>query len=353
MDVIQKIQRLFERAAKNPKFHSIVVRLEAPGIEFQAAEGHADGIKRTPMTESTPYFLASITKLFTSVTTMTLARAGELDLDTPLTAYLDPALLAGIHVIDGVDHTPSLTCRHLLSQTSGLADYFAGPSPDGHSLEDDLLAGNDRHLTLDEVLDIVRRAEPEFPPGFDRAFYSDTNFQLLGAVIESIKSVPLAATFAELIFDPLGLQNSFLFDHTAQQPPPAVLWNGRYSIQIPMALSSFGPDGGGVTTASDAMRFLRAFFDGELLTPEEVTTMTDRWNRIYFPFEYGLGVQRFKLPRIMSPWPPPPVLLGHAGSTGSFSFYEPSKQAYIVGTVNQTDNPSRPYRMIVQMMNAL
>lgn len=113
------------------------------------------------------------------------------------------------------------------------------------------------------------------------------------------------------------------------------------------------PDGGGVTTVGDALRFIEAFIGGELLTPDELASMTRQWNRVFFPFDYGLGIQRFRLPRVMSPWPPPPELIGHAGSTGSFSFYEPSKRAYVVGTVNQTDNPARPYRMIVQMMNAL
>lgn len=353
MNTIQKLQRIFNRAAKSPKFHSIVVKVAAPGVEFEAVEGHADANKATPMTETTPYFLASITKLFTSVATMTLARTGDIDLDAPLSAYLDAELLEGIHVVDGADHGPTLTPRQLLAQTSGLADYFAGESQNGRSLESELMAGNDRFLSLADILDIVRRAEPEFPPGVDRAFYSDTNFQLLGAVIEATQGVPLAATFAHLIFEPLELEHTFLFDHTKRHPSPAVLWNRRRGIDIPLAMSSFHPDGGGVTTAADAMRFLKAFFGGELLTAGELSLMTGRWNRIYFPFSYGLGVERFKLPRILSPWPPPPELVGHAGSTGSFSFFEPSKEAYIVGTVNQVDNPRRPYRMIVQMMNAL
>lgn len=353
MDTMQKLQHLFSRAAKNLKFHSMVVRVEAPGVEFEAAEGHADGIKRTPMTEDTPYFLASITKLFTSVTTITLVRTGRLDLDAPLSTLLDASLLEGIHVIDGVDHAPTLTLRHLLSQTSGLADYFAGASKGGRSLEAELLAGNDRSLTLADILDIVRGLEPEFPPGADRAFYSDTNFQLLGAVIESVTGEALANTFNRLIFEPLGLQHTSLFDPSGEQAKPALLWYGRTPRQLPLAMSSFHPDGGGVTTAADAMRFLKALFGGELLTADEIALMTNRWNPVFFPFEYGLGLQRFTLPRFMSLWPPPPELIGHAGSTGSFSFHEPTKQAYIVGTVNQMDNPARPYRMIVRMMHAL
>ncbi len=353
MNTIQKLQAIFDRAAKNPKVHSIVVKVAAPGVEFEAADGHTDGNRATPMTATTPYFLASITKLFTSVATMTVARTSDIDLDAPLSAYLEAELLDGIHVIDGIDHGPTLTSRHLLAQTSGLADYFAGTSQDGRSFESELMDGNDRLLSLADILDMVRRTEPEFPPGTDKAFYSDTNFQLLGAVIEATQGVPLAATFTDLIFEPLELEHTFLFDHTKKRASPAALWNGSRSIDIPMAMSSFHPDGGGVTTTADAIRFLKAFFGGELLTADEISVMTSRWNRIYFPFSYGLGVQRFKLPRIMSPWPPPPELIGHAGSTGSFSFYEPSKKAYIVGTVNQVDNQRRPYRMIVQMMNAL
>lgn len=353
---LEQLRRIFQRTARKPRIHSIVVGLTAPGVEFRAAEGHADGIKRTPMTEDTPYFLASITKLFTSVVTMTLARDGRLDMDAPLSSFLPEGLIRGLHVLDGIDRSGLITPHQLLSQTSGLADYFGGTPKGGRSLEAELMAGSDRELSLADKLDIVHALEPEFEPGAGngtRAFYSDTNFQLLAAVIEAVTETSIVDVFHDLIFSPLDLSHTYIFDHTVSRPAPAVLWNGRRSVHIPLAMSSFDPDGGGVTTVTDALRFLRAVFEGELLTADEIRMMTSRWNRVFFPFHYGVGLQRFTLPRIMSPHPPPPTLIGHAGSTGSFSFYEPSKQAYIVGTANQTDNPGRPYRMIVQMMHAL
>lgn len=51
---------------------------------------------------------------------------------------------------------------------------------------------------------------------------------------------------------------------------------------------------------------------------------------------------RVKMPRIMSPFMPAPEIIGHSGSSGSFAFYCPSKQVYIVGTLNQTEKKSIP-----------
>ncbi len=305
------------------------------------------------MTADTPYHLASATKLFTSVTVMQLRRGSLIDLDAPMDAYLDDSLIQGLHVVDGVDHTGQISVRNLLAQTSGLGDYFAGSTRGRKSLEAELLAGQDRGLTLPDMLDLARAVGPEFPPGNDRAHYSDTNFQLLGAIVESVTGEPLTVTFERLIFRPLGLTETYVFGDGRPPSQPAVLWHKGKSLHIPKALASFTPDGGGVTTLRESLRFIRSLFSGELLTSDELALMTSRWNRIYFPFEYGTGIQRFRLPRFMSPSSTTPVLVGHAGSTGSFCFHDPERQAFVVGTTNQTDNPGRPYRTIVQMLNSL
>lgn len=76
--------------------------------------------------------------------------------------------------------------------------------------------------------------------------------------------------------------------------------------------------------------------------------MTSRWNRIFFPLRYGYGPMRFEPPRWMPPFEAPPVLIGHSGSTGSVGFYDPRRDVYLAGTVNQVDIPGRPYRLMTQ-----
>ena len=205
------------------------------------------------------------------------------------------------------------------------------------------------------IVEIAQSLKPRFPPGAaeGRAHYSDTNYALLGAVIEAVTANSVAASFRQMIFDPLGLTDTYVFEHTTLREPPAAFFFKDQAIEVPLAMSSFAPDGGVVSTVADSVRFLRAFFDGELVPPARVTSMTTRWNRILFPLQYGSGVMRFRVPRWMSPFQAPPELIGHSGSTGSFAFYAPQRDAYVAGTVNQMDKPNRPFRLMTKMIQLL
>ena len=78
----------------------------------------------TPATADARYPIASVTKLFTAVVTMKLVEAGQLRLDDRMAEILPSEVTAGLHVLDGIDRTGEITVEHLLSHTSGLADYY-------------------------------------------------------------------------------------------------------------------------------------------------------------------------------------------------------------------------------------
>jgi len=62
-------------------------------------------------------------------------------------------------------------------------------------------------------------------------------------------------------------------------------------------------------------------------------------------------MMRVKMSRLMSPFFPAPEILGHSGSSGSFAFYCPSRDLYIVGTMNQTEK--NPFQLIYQMLDSV
>ncbi|NJK82132.1 MAG: beta-lactamase family protein [Chloroflexaceae bacterium] len=99
------------------------------------------------------------------------------------------------------------------------------------------------------------------------------------------------------------------------------------------------------------MRFLRAYFDGELFDPANFARML-AWNALFFPMQYGYGLMRFKLPRWMTLFRETPELIGHSGSTGSFAFYAPREQLYLAGTFNQFDKPARPFNLLLSIPTA-
>ena len=193
----------------------------------------------------------------------------------------------------------------------------------------------------------VRRS----PPGTGSALYSDTNFQLLGRLIEEATGVSYAESLRIEIIEPLGVEGTWLYVDPADTRP-APLRDRKNRLDIPKAMTSFGPDGGIVATVGDLMTFLRGFFEGRLFDPSIIPQL-QRYNRIFFPLEYGVGFARFRLPRIFSPWAPSPELIGHSGLSGAFAFFAPERNTYLAGTVNNLARPSRSFRLMLRLLQTL
>ncbi len=335
--------------------HNLIAAVQSHDrtVDFVGAAGIADPRTGAAMTPDTPFFIASVTKMFTAAIAMGLHGQGRLDLDAPISRYLPDALTRGIHVLQGTDHGPRIKVRELLGQTSGLADYETGRPRGQPSVIDELKTGVDRALDLAGAVELVRRLTPRFPPGTPgRAHYSNLNYRLLGAVLESVTGQPMAACFQERICAPLGLRRTVLLDPAAprREPAPAAVHYRDAPANITAYLSSNGPSGGLVSTAGECMTFLRAFFEGRLFDGALLPAMT-RWNRIFFPMSYGYGLMRFQLPRLV--WPTRlPELVGHVGTTGAFAFTCPSSSTYLVGTVDQV-SPSTPIFLAMRLLRAL
>lgn len=112
-------------------------------------------------------------------------------------------------------------------------------------------------------------------------------------------------------------------------------------------MTSFGPDGGIVSTAGDLMTFLRAFFEGGLFDRSLIEQLAD-YRRIFFPLQYGVGFARFSLPRLLGG----ETMLGHSGLSGAFAFHAPGPGVFVTGTVNNIARPSRPFRLMQRLVRA-
>ena len=99
-----------------------IVAVESGDRSFgwTGAEGlTASGYK---VVEDTPFFIASIDKLYNATITMMLDEAGQLDVDELITTYLPQTITCKLHRYEGIDFSEKITVRHLLTHTSGLAD---------------------------------------------------------------------------------------------------------------------------------------------------------------------------------------------------------------------------------------
>lgn len=299
-----------------------------------------------------PIFIASISKMFVAAVALQLHAEGALALDTPIGTILDADALRGLHTLRGTDHAPDITVRQLLAHTSGLPDYFQGRRDGERSLERRLLDGEDAAWSRDDALDIAREMPPHFAPGAaGKARYSDTNYQLLGLVLERVTGQTVDALIAARVTQPLGLTHTYMYRDPVDDRPALIQGKGG-PLQIPRAMASFGADGGMVSTAADLARFTRAFFGGELF-PSALRIETGPFVPIFFPFQSGVGFWRFHIPRWASPLKAAPVLLGHGGTSGAFAFYDPSRDLVVVGSVNSATSAGRPYRLVLRLLSAV
>lgn len=301
------------------------------------------------------YFIASTTKLYVTALIMQLRHEGRIDIDAPAAILLDPAIMAGIHVLRGVDASARITVRELLSHTSGLADYFEQRRSDGSNQLADALA-RDVAWTFEDVLRIVKeQLTPRFPPSTPgKAFYSDTNYQLLGAVIEAVTGQSYEEALQQRILAPLGLADTYPFTRSTldrYDQVSAMLYD-RQRVVIPQAMASVRADGGIVSTNRDGLRFVQAFMTGELFPQTYLDEMQQRWNRIFQPLEYGVGLMRFALPRIFTLGRRVPPMVGHSGASGAVLFYVPELDLYVAGTVNQIKKRSLSYNVMTRLVMA-
>ena len=321
---------------------------------WAGAAGIANKDNRVPMTKDTPIYIASVTKLYTATAIMKLYEEGALSLDDPMSKYLPAALIKGIHVYKGKDYSNEITVKQLLSHTSGIADYYDEKSKkDGKSLFELFLEDPERSWTVDATIARARDdLEPHFPPGTD-AFYSDTNFQLLGKIIENVTQKPLHIVYQDFFFRPLGLKNTWLIGHADPQVAPSAatadIFYKDKAITRMRSNGAYWADGGIVSTAEEMIIFLKALNEGKIISRDTLGLMHD-WHKLEFPIQYGYGTMYFKLPWLMIKLTGLTPLWGHSGTTGSFLYYSEDLNLYMAGSINNADSNIKPFMLMRDVM---
>ena len=155
-------------------FNAVLSILTGSGeFSWSGASGIANKAKGIFMTPKTPFFIASITKLFTATVIMKLFEEKKLNIDDKIVDRLPAPLVKGIHIYKGVDYTDLITIRQLLSHTSGIADYYLEKPKRGKSFFDNILENPEKTYTVDQTIAIARDTlKANFEPG-KKAKYSD------------------------------------------------------------------------------------------------------------------------------------------------------------------------------------
>jgi D-alanyl-D-alanine carboxypeptidase len=337
-----QIQKFTNETVDNKLIVGATISVSQGDSTWNAAAGNIKNESR--------YFIASVTKIYVTALVLKLEQEGKLTLNDPIKNYLDSVTMKNLLVFEGVDYSDQLTINHLLSHTSGIPDYFEDKGEKGKSLLTELTEGIDQTWTYQESIAMSKKMKPRFKPGDqDNAHYSDTNFQLLDLILEKITGKKIDVLMSELIFQPLGLKETWLYSDPNDSRPVDLNYK-KEPLKIPQAMTCFKGDGGIVSTANETMIFLKAFMNGFFFPKSKLKDMAV-WKKVMFPLEYGVGIMRFKLPKSMTGGKDYPELIGHSGLSGAFSYYCPEKDLYMTGSVNQIHKPGLSYRLMIKVMD--
>ncbi len=299
--------------------------------------------------EDSRYFIASINKLFVSSIILRLVTRSKLSLHDKISKYLPDEIIQRLHIHKGKDYSYDLSIIHLMSQTSGLPCYLLDRQANGKKAMTELEAGFDQPWPIDKVIQEIKRMKTHFPPGEKgKAKYIDTNHQILGLIVEAVTGDPVNIVLNRL-FQELRLTQTYVYENGKTEKFVPIRHRST-TMHIPNFLNSTQNDI--ISTAKDQMTFLKAFFSGYFFQKERLNEL-EKWNNIFFPFQYGIGIQKFSLSRLLSPFHPVPYMVGHCGSTGSVAFYVPDKKLYITGTINQQAKPNVAFQTMIKIIQAL
>ncbi|AIE86447.1 penicillin-binding protein [Fimbriimonas ginsengisoli Gsoil 348] len=314
------------------RYGKIVV---AEGYGFANVELHV------PATADTVYGLLSVSKQFTSAAVLLLEREGKLRLDEPIGTYLPGSPEAW----------KAVTVRHLLNHTSGIPDYT-----DVHPFFEEIALGR----TPDELLKPVREAPLMFSPG-SKWRYSNSNYYLLGQIVERLGGKPWSEFLKERIFRPAGMGATrdnvptdvvpnrsagyhWLDENAARLPAFVTGYHGRVNVlqnAIYIHPSKMWAAGSLLSTVRDLAKWQIALDKGQILPHETVAAMEKAASLRDGTFApYGIGNELMTVGKHR--------VAGHQGGGMAFNstvLRFPDDHLSVIVLANQTSAPSRTLAM--------
>ncbi|PYE43142.1 serine hydrolase [Paenibacillus barcinonensis] len=187
--------------------------------------------------------IASLSKSFTAASILSLAEAGKLDVQDPISTY-----------ISGIPDGHRITLHMLLSQTSGLPSAF----------------GRGEHVTLAETVEEIRHKALKFEPG-SAYLYSNSGYVLLAYVVEQVSGMSYADYVQQTLFNPLGM------DHSGEASRKVNTNNGfvqedKAWVTAPYYVSQSG-SGTIYSTVDDLLKWDRALYTDAILSQDTIHTM--------------------------------------------------------------------------------
>jgi len=286
---------------------------------FVHAFGTADLATGEPMRQGDHMRIASVTKTFTATAILQLVDQGKLSLADPLAKF-----------IDGIPNGEKITIRNMLDMSSGIFDFTID-----QTFMDKVNADPLMDFSPDDVIEILRRNKADFAPG-EKVIYCDTNFILLGVILEKVSGENAITYIMENVVAPATLTHT-TFPASPDMPAPyAHGYYGGEDAKGPLEdFTRSNPElpwtaGAMVSTLEDLRIWAKVLATGTLLTPAlQAERLTFHQFTNMKRASYGLGILNFS------------GFVGHYGMIFGYTtamFYLPESDATIVVLGNQSSN---------------
>jgi D-alanyl-D-alanine carboxypeptidase len=307
-----------------------IALLDADGAITEATAGtQTTDPASAPVDLDTTWNIGSLTKTMVAVVVLQLAEEGRIDLDAGIAQYAPD--------VEGSDR---ITPRQLLQHTSGLNEYNNQPA---------VLADRMRPWSPEELVVVAEAAGRVGEPG-GPYHYSNTNYVVLGELIEQVTGNVWSDEVQTRIAEPLGMTDTSVLE-VPSTPGFAVTDDGFVDATRVEHPSLGGAAGGMQSTGRDLLRFGSALFDGTLLAPESQSAMQmfvpgDDLSAFGITHSYGLGLEQYMTDAV--------TVLGHLGTglQGSFLGYDVANGTLVAVTSN-TQNPESTAIMALETLTAI
>lgn len=288
---IEKLER------ENDLFGSLLIA-KGDEVLFENQWGFADLENERKINAGSLFGLASGSKMFTATAIVQLMEQGKLKLTDKLSDYFPD--------FPNRAWAERVTLKHLLSHTSGIAEYWTSAN------EPSMLRFEHWH----EYLPLIYKGGFQFEPGTE-SYYSNSNFMLLGFIVEKASGQDYYAYIGENIFKKAGMAQSGFFDHRDEKLPLVVPYarqeGGGWKNNRSKQFKKGSPAGGCYSHATDMLLFCKALKTNKLVSKESLKLMTTDWTiGVKDAQPYGLG---FILEQYAQE-----ETYGHGGTAGGVNF---------------------------------
>ncbi|MEV8327221.1 serine hydrolase domain-containing protein [Kitasatospora sp. NPDC056731] len=317
-DVANQLDAAIKQVLGQTSTPGVIVGITTPDGSYQRAFGQADK-SGTPMSPDLNMRIGSVTKTFTATGVLRLVDQGKVGLDDPVSKY-----------VDGVPGGDNITIRQLAGMRSGLFPYTSDPD-----FVNALISDPNRVFTPDQLLAYGYKHPANFPPG-SKFQYSNSNYILLGKVIEKAGGEPVGQFLKDQVFSQAGL-NGTVFPTDATFPDPHAR---GYTDQTPNGHTTDATDwnpswawsaGAVISNLTDLQNWAKSLATGSLLKQDTQSQRLKTQPTGDPGVGYGLGLFN------NNGW------IGHNGSLPGYetvAVYLPQSQATLVILLN-TDVPYR------------